>query len=109
MVSHSWGDNVFRAFMRWAAASDPEWVERHIASYINIAGPVLGVPKAITALLSGAPIACFQPPFTTCGCEIYAGSEPKCMRCQEHVRVIPCTQWCSHLLVGGCLCSIMPS
>ena len=54
-MSHSWGDNVFRAFMRWAAANDPEWVERHVASYVNIAGPVLGVPKAITALLSGAP------------------------------------------------------
>jgi len=34
-------------------------VERHIASYVNIAGPTLGVPKAITALLSGAPaLAC---------------------------------------------------
>ena len=54
MVSHSWGDNVFRSFLRWAAANDPDWVERHIAAYINIAGPTLGVPKAITALLSGA-------------------------------------------------------
>ncbi|KAK9822390.1 hypothetical protein WJX81_007759 [Elliptochloris bilobata] len=53
VVSHSWGDNVFRAFMRWAAAGDPEWVERHVAAYVNIAGPTLGVPKAITALLSG--------------------------------------------------------
>ena len=67
-MSHSWGDNVFRAFMRWAAASDPEWVERHVASYINIAGPVLGVPKAITALLSGAQTPRFQPMCTTWSC-----------------------------------------
>lgn len=55
VVSHSWGDSVFRAFMRWAAAGDADWVERHVAAYVNIAGPTLGVPKAITSLLSGAP------------------------------------------------------
>ena len=54
LVSHSWGDSVVRAFMRWAAAGDPDWVERHVAAYVNIAGPTLGVPKAVTALLSGA-------------------------------------------------------
>lgn len=54
LVSHSWGDSVVRAFMRWAAAGDADWVERHVAAYVNIAGPTLGVPKAVTALLSGA-------------------------------------------------------
>ena len=54
LVSHSWGDSVVRAFMRWAAAGDSDWVERHVAAYVNIAGPTLGVPKAVTALLSGA-------------------------------------------------------
>ena len=32
---------------------EKDWVERHIHSFVNIAGPVLGVPKAVTALLSG--------------------------------------------------------
>ena len=64
----------FRAFMHWveAAAAEEEeggkqprsgggsghsgggWVDRHIASTINIAGTSLGVPKSVSALLSGA-------------------------------------------------------
>ena len=52
-VSHSWGDNVFRNFLRWAENQEPGWTEKHIAEYVNIAGPVLGVPKALTAMLSG--------------------------------------------------------
>jgi phospholipid:diacylglycerol acyltransferase len=54
VASHSWGDNVFRNFMLWAIEGDPDWVERHIAAYINIAGPTLGVAKSMTSLLSGA-------------------------------------------------------
>ena len=72
-MSHSWGDNVFRAFMRWAAAGDPEWVERHVAAYVNIAGPVLGVPKAITALLSGAATVSAEHVCTTRGCGLCTG------------------------------------
>ncbi|KAG2454537.1 hypothetical protein HYH02_000382 [Chlamydomonas schloesseri] len=85
VTSHSYGENVFRAFMHWveAAAAEEEeeeeeeedaaagkgdrkarkggsgggggggWVDRHIASYINIAGTSLGVPKSVSALLSG--------------------------------------------------------
>ncbi|CDZ96443.1 phospholipid:diacylglycerol acyltransferase [Phaffia rhodozyma] len=31
----------------------PDWVENHIESFVNIAGPMLGVAKAMAALLSG--------------------------------------------------------
>lgn len=53
VLSHSWGDNVFRNFMRWAENEEAGWCEKHVEAYVNIAGPVLGVPKAVTACLSG--------------------------------------------------------
>ena len=53
VLSHSWGDNVFRNFMRWAENEEPGWCEAHLEAYVNIAGPVLGVPKAVSACLSG--------------------------------------------------------
>lgn len=31
----------------------PEWIENHIHAFINLAGPMLGLPKAASALLSG--------------------------------------------------------
>lgn len=57
MASHSWGDNVFRNFLVWVTEDDSKWVEKHIHAYVNIAGPVLGVAKSMTSLLSGA--ACY--------------------------------------------------
>ena len=53
VASHSWGDNVFRNFLVWVTEDDPDWVEKHIHAYVNIAGPVLGVAKSMTSLLSG--------------------------------------------------------
>ncbi|KAK9805752.1 hypothetical protein WJX73_005728 [Symbiochloris irregularis] len=53
VISHSWGDNVFRNFMVWASTFDREWVEQHVAVYSQIAGPTLGVPKSISSFLSG--------------------------------------------------------
>jgi phospholipid:diacylglycerol acyltransferase len=45
-------------FFKWV--QDPhggnggdQWVENHIESFVNIGGPMLGVPKAFAALLSG--------------------------------------------------------
>lgn len=43
---------------RWVEApgfggGGSDWVERHIESFVNIAGTMLGVPKASAALLSG--------------------------------------------------------
>lgn len=54
VLAHSWGDNVWRTFMRWVTVDDVDWVERHLAAYVNIAGTVLGVSKSVTSLLSGA-------------------------------------------------------
>jgi phospholipid:diacylglycerol acyltransferase len=34
-------------------AGGPEWCETHLASWVNVAGTLLGVPKAMAALLSG--------------------------------------------------------
>lgn len=39
--------------MVWIGEDDPDWIENHIAAYVNIAGPVLGVSKSMTSLLSG--------------------------------------------------------
>jgi phospholipid:diacylglycerol acyltransferase len=50
IVTHSYGENVGRAFY---TSMGSEWVESHLEAVVNIAGTVLGVPKAITALLSG--------------------------------------------------------
>ncbi len=63
VASHSWGDNVFRNFLVWVTEDDPKWVDKHIHAYVNIAGPVLGVAKSMTSLLSGdiAALACFYP------------------------------------------------
>ena len=60
VASHSWGDNVFRNFLVWVTEDDPKWVDKHIHAYVNIAGPVLGVAKSMTSLLSGraAALAC---------------------------------------------------
>jgi phospholipid:diacylglycerol acyltransferase len=54
LAAHSWGDNVARAFLHWMEEQQPGWVDEHIAVHFNLAGPVLGVPKSLTSLLSGA-------------------------------------------------------
>ena len=54
IVAHSWGDNVARGFLAWMEQQQPGWVDMHVAVHFNAAGPTLGVPKALTALLSGA-------------------------------------------------------
>ncbi|GAA5803772.1 hypothetical protein HPULCUR_009256 [Helicostylum pulchrum] len=58
IVTHSMGSTMFPYFLRWV--QDPnggnggsDWTEKHIASFVNIAGPMVGVPKALTAMLSG--------------------------------------------------------
>ncbi len=52
-LAHSWGDAIFRNFLTWTEQEQPGWTERHVHAYANIAGPTLGVPKAVTSLLSG--------------------------------------------------------
>lgn len=52
------GSNVAFYFLKWVESDKggkggPEWVENHVESFVNVAGPLLGVPKAMTAELSG--------------------------------------------------------
>ncbi|KAI8068496.1 Lecithin:cholesterol/phospholipid:diacylglycerol acyltransferase [Gongronella butleri] len=58
IVTHSMGSNVFYYFLKWVEHEQggnggDQWVENHIEHFANIAGPMLGVPKAMTFLLSG--------------------------------------------------------
>ena len=48
---------MFRNFLVWVTEDDPKWVDKHIHAYVNIAGPVLGVAKSMTSLLSGETVA----------------------------------------------------
>lgn len=53
ITSHSWGENVVRNFLWWVERKEEGWTEANVANYVSIAGTVLGVPKAVAALLSG--------------------------------------------------------
>ena len=61
LTSHSMGSQIVFFFFKWVTTSvnqgggggGKDWVENHIHAFVNIAGPMLGVPKALTALLSG--------------------------------------------------------
>ncbi len=61
LVSHSMGGTVCYYFLQWVVTDTKkggggggkDWVEKHVHSFVNIAGTLLGVPKSIPALLSG--------------------------------------------------------
>lgn len=61
LTSHSMGALVVHYFFAWVTTSadkgggggGKDWLDKHIHSYVNIAGSHLGVPKAASALLSG--------------------------------------------------------
>ena len=54
IMSHSMGGTVMVYFLNWVENdAGKDWVEKHIHSFVNIAGTLLGVPKAVPALLSG--------------------------------------------------------
>ena len=61
LVSHSMGGTVSYYFLQWVTADvkngggggGKNWVDKHIQSFVNIAGTLLGVPKSIPALMSG--------------------------------------------------------
>ena len=44
-IAHSMGMNVELNFGKWVEHQQPGWYAIHIAGVINVAGPVLGVPK----------------------------------------------------------------
>ena len=70
VIGHSLGSQVWLYFMKWVEA-DPnqardgvggfvakrdtpgKWIDEHIESFVNLAGPMLGAPKSISTVLSG--------------------------------------------------------
>ncbi|KAL0424968.1 UNVERIFIED_CONTAM: Phospholipid:diacylglycerol acyltransferase 1 [Sesamum radiatum] len=59
IVPHSMGVVYFLHFMKWVetpapmgGGGGPDWCARHIKAVMNIAGPLLGVPKTISGLFS---------------------------------------------------------
>ncbi|GAA6031946.1 hypothetical protein JCM8097_003355 [Rhodosporidiobolus ruineniae] len=58
LVSHSMGSTVLLWFLKWVESPShggggDTWVNDHISDWVNVAGTMLGVPKAMAALLSG--------------------------------------------------------
>ncbi|KAF9419747.1 hypothetical protein BGZ94_009318 [Podila epigama] len=58
LVAHSMGALVVLYFFKWVESESggnggPNWVNDHIHTFVNIAGPMLGVPKTLAAVLSG--------------------------------------------------------
>jgi phospholipid:diacylglycerol acyltransferase len=50
LLAHSYGDQLVRYFLNWVEAPEAEggggggkwWTDRHVATYVDIAGPMLG-------------------------------------------------------------------
>lgn len=58
LISHSMGSQVLFYFFHWVASMEhggggDDWVERHVDSWINISGCMLGALKGTPAVLSG--------------------------------------------------------
>lgn len=61
LAAHSMGSPLMVYFFKWVTTDEsdgggggePDWVDEHVHAFVNIAGPMLGVPKAAPALLSG--------------------------------------------------------
>ncbi|KAL0415059.1 UNVERIFIED_CONTAM: Phospholipid:diacylglycerol acyltransferase 1 [Sesamum latifolium] len=59
IIPHSMGVLYFLHFMKWVEApapmgggGGPNWCAKHIKAVMNIGGPLLGVPKAVSGLFS---------------------------------------------------------
>ncbi|KNC99428.1 uncharacterized protein SPPG_05669 [Spizellomyces punctatus DAOM BR117] len=58
VVTHSMGSTVFMYFMSWirsdtGAGAGEQWIQKYLKDWVNIAGTLLGVPKALPTMLSG--------------------------------------------------------
>jgi len=61
LAAHSMGSPLMVYFFTWVTTDEAaggggggsDWVDKHVHAFVNIAGPMLGVPKAAPALLSG--------------------------------------------------------
>ena len=81
IIGHSYGDLVVRKFLLWADKEQPGWVDRYVATLINLAGPTLGTPKAVASLLSGtAWNIALGPPRKSRG-RLFSASGPDLLLC----------------------------
>ena len=54
VVAHSMGGNYMLYFFQWVTVHRRvTWVHEHVHAMLKVAVPALGVPKSVTALLSG--------------------------------------------------------
>ncbi|GAB5591379.1 phospholipid:diacylglycerol acyltransferase [Umbelopsis nana] len=58
VMAHSMGATLFPYFLKWAESpkggnGGKSWADDHIEAFTNIAGPMIGVPKALAFMLSG--------------------------------------------------------
>ena len=58
LISHSMGSQVLFYFFHWVQGKDygaggADWVEKHVDSWINVSGSMLGALKGLPAVLSG--------------------------------------------------------
>ncbi|KAH8706811.1 Lecithin:cholesterol acyltransferase-domain-containing protein [Ilyonectria robusta] len=101
LASHSMGSQVLYYFLQWVESErggrgGHDWVERHIDSWINISGCMLGAVKGLTALLSGEMRDTAQlNPFAIYGLEKFLGKEERA----EIFRAMPGIS--SMLPIGG--------
>ncbi|RKP26338.1 Lecithin:cholesterol/phospholipid:diacylglycerol acyltransferase [Syncephalis pseudoplumigaleata] len=66
LVAHSMGANVIMYFLKWVESplggnGGPTWVNDHIHTFVNLAGPLLGLPKTVASVLSGEMRDTVQP------------------------------------------------
>lgn len=83
LASHSMGSQVLYYFFHWVQSEQggrggQDWVERHIDSWINISGCMLGAVKDLTAVLSGEMRDTAQlNPFAMYGLEKFLSKEER--------------------------------
>ena len=82
LVSHSMGSQVLFYFFHWVEASGHGgrgWVEKHVDSWINVSGSMLGALKGLPAVLSGEMKDTAQlNAFAVYGLEKFLGKDERC-------------------------------
>ncbi|KAJ3121824.1 hypothetical protein HK098_003338 [Nowakowskiella sp. JEL0407] len=57
LLSHSMGSLIVHYFLQWVqsplGANETDWPDKYLHRWVNIAGPMLGVPKVHSSMLSG--------------------------------------------------------
>ncbi|CAF1357973.1 unnamed protein product [Adineta steineri] len=54
LLTHSMGTNYIMYFLRWVTENaGDQWIDENVATFLNVGGPLLGTPKAFSAVLSG--------------------------------------------------------